>query len=221
MDDFNLDDARARFPLPEGIADEVMNREMLGEAMGVSENTLTKWLARGMPCLEQGGNGREYRFQLSDCYAWRMAWEDDKRQARERARAAAAQLALHFRNDAEDAEGGAPVLTAKEIAEQSIADIKRSQAAELRGELVKTERVRRVFEGALERVRRNLITVPDFCEREFSLTPDQVQRLERRAFSVLEALRQDLDDMLNGGAVVRIEPNDGEAETEQAGGLGI
>lgn len=211
MDAIDLEAARGRYPLPEGVEDVVVNRTELARGLDVSENTLTKWLARGMPCLQEGGNGRDYQFQLSDCYAWRMAVLEEDRAAKARAEAAAAQLALHFANDDETPEGEAR-LSPREIKEQAEAHIIRMKAAEMRGELVRVEAVRRTFEQMLDRVRRNMITLPDFCEREFGLTPDQVQALERRAYTVMTDMRRDIETMLAGGAVVDI----GSAEHEPA-----
>lgn len=207
MDTIDLDQARRRFPLPVGVEDVVVNRTELAKGLNVSENTLTKWLARGMPCLQEGGNGRDYQFQLSECFAWRMAVQEQDRAAKARAEAAANQLAMHFANDDDTPEEEAR-LTPREIKEQSEAHIIRMKAAEMRGELVRVEAVRRVFERMLDRVRRNMITLPDFCEREFGLSPDQVQALERRAYTVMTDMRRDIEQGLAGGDVVELTGED-------------
>lgn len=203
---------KRRFPLPPEVEDQVVNRTQLAKALNASEPTLSKWLAKGMPCIQEGGNGRDYEFQLSDCYAWRMAVLEEDRAAKARADAAAAQLAMQFANDEAIDEAEAR-LSPREVREQSEAQLIRMRAAEARGDLVRTERVRTVFEGMLERVRVTLITMPDFAEREFGLTPAQVEVLERRCFGAMTDLRQMLEELITGGDVVEL---DRRAETRDA-----
>jgi len=154
-----------------------------------------------MPCLQEGGNGRDYEFQLGDCYAWRMARLEADRAEKARADAAAAQLALTFAND-DALDPSEARLSPKEIREQSEAQLLRMKAAEARGDLVRAERVRGLFEEVLERVRVTLITLPDFAEREFGLPPAQVEALERRVFGAMTDLRQELHTLTAAGEVV-------------------
>ncbi|MBL3611465.1 hypothetical protein JMM60_22460, partial [Rhodovulum sulfidophilum] len=56
----DLADLRRLYPLPEGVEDTAMNRAQIARALDVSDNTISKWIAQGMPVLEEGGNGREY-----------------------------------------------------------------------------------------------------------------------------------------------------------------
>lgn len=211
MDDVDLLEARRRFPLPEGVADLVVNRTELAELLDTSENMITDWLGRGMPCLEQGSNGRPYKFQFSDCYAWRESWLEADRQRKETISANVAQMRMGFANDDSLDERDAR-LTPKEIKEQSEAHLLRMRAAEMRGELVRVDRVAATAQQMLERVRRTIITLPDFAEREFGLNPDQVQKLERRGFAVLSDMRRDLEDLLAGGDVVDLDGGDEAAD---------
>lgn len=202
METFDLEQALAEYPLPEGVSNEVVNRTQLARALNTSENTLSKWLSRGMPCLEEGGNGKDYEFQLSHCYAWRMARDAAERETRDRADEAAAQLAMHFGNDELQGDASEARLTPREIREQSEAHIVRMKAAQMRGDLIVASKVRAGVEEMLERVRRNIITLPDFAEREFGLNPDQVQALETRGFQVLLNMRRDIEELLGVGEVV-------------------
>lgn len=52
-----------RFPLPAGVADAVLNKSQLARALAVSEPTIDRWVADGMPVLSAGTNGRSYEFQ--------------------------------------------------------------------------------------------------------------------------------------------------------------
>ena len=112
--EIDLADALRRFPLPEGLEDVVVNRARLAEGLNTSENTVTKWLANGMPCLKDGSNGTPYEFQLSECYAWRMAVLEAEAVADAYAKAQVSQLRMAFLNPGEDDEQ-APQLSAKDM----------------------------------------------------------------------------------------------------------
>ena len=186
--EFDLDAALQRFPLPEGIDDALVNRGTLARALNVSEPSVSRFMDEGMPVRSRGSNGQAYEFQLSECYAWRM-WRDEEKAARLAAGdRAAAQMSLLFRNDGEP-EDDAPVLTAKQIAEEADADYRRQRAAELRGELTRTSKVRELLEDLLVEFRRSITTIPDFCEVEFGLTAAQVDALQRRCDETLESAK--------------------------------
>lgn len=201
MGEFNLDEALARFPLPEGVEDCIVNRTQLGRALNTSENSISKWLLKGLPCLTEGGNGREFEFQLSECYAWRRATQEAERAAKDRAEAAAAQLSLEFLN--EDLTEGAAILSPREIREHAEADLKRNQAAAARGELVKRALVDRLFEDVLIAFRTQITTLVDFAEMEFGLSPDQSEIMQRRCDNALTTARLTLQDTLGAPAEVR------------------
>jgi excisionase family DNA binding protein len=44
-----------------------VTKRQLAEHLQVSEKTVERWMAAGMPCLRQG---RSVRFRVSDCEAW-------------------------------------------------------------------------------------------------------------------------------------------------------
>lgn len=53
----------------------VMTRRELAKAFRVSENTITNWVGRGMPCFYIGrlktcARGSKPRFVFADCLAW-------------------------------------------------------------------------------------------------------------------------------------------------------
>lgn len=203
MDGFDLNDALARFPLPDDVDDLVVNRTQLAKALNTSDNTITKWLGRGMPCEASGSNGQGYEFQLSHCYAWRMATLEAEGEARRRADAAAAQLALSFMNpDEEDADQAA--LTPRQIREFAEADMQRNRAAELRGELVRAARVRELFEDVLVAFRTQVMTLVDFAEREFALDPKQVDALQKRTDQALLDARARIEATIPRGEVAQM-----------------
>lgn len=189
---FQLEEALRRFPLPEGQTDMTVNRRQCATALDVSEPMITRYLEQGLPVLSRGANGQAYEFRLSEVYAWKMHRDAEARKQDEAAERAAMQMRLLFRNEDEDAEA-AGVLTATEIAQEADADYKRNKAAELRGELTRVGRVREVFEDVLVEFRNQVTTLVDFAEMEFSLKPDQVEKMQRRCDAALVAARQNLD----------------------------
>lgn len=200
MDDLDLEKLTAAHPLPDGVEDVVVNRTQLGIALSVSENTISKYISQGLPVLTVGGNGKEYEFQLSDCYAWRCARDEDARTQKSAGDHAAAQLALTFRNHDDSETAPSSELTAKQIIEEAEADYKYQRAAEQRGELVRASRVRDLFEDTLVEFRTTITTVVDFAEMEFGLKPDQVDKLERRCNNALVQARVNLGKLTALGA---------------------
>ncbi|WP_237400491.1 terminase small subunit [Rhodovulum visakhapatnamense] len=200
MPEIDTADLRRRYPLPEGVEDAPMNRAQIARALNVSDNTITKWIAQGLPVLEEGGNGREYAFSPADCYAWRMHRDAETRAAKSAADTAAAQLAMAFRNLDEDDANAAAGLTARQIAEEAEADYKYQRAAEQRGELTRTARVRDLFEDMLVEFRRTVTTLVDYCEMEFSLDPEETAKLESRCDGALMRARSNLEIAIGRGA---------------------
>ena len=44
-------------------------KRQLAAHLQVSEKTVERWMAAGMPCL-RGGRGRTIRFQVRECESW-------------------------------------------------------------------------------------------------------------------------------------------------------
>jgi phage terminase Nu1 subunit (DNA packaging protein) len=198
---FDLEKAVARFALPDGVQDAVVNRTQLGIALQVSENTVTKYVQAGMPAIQEGANGREWQFQLSECYAWRMWRDEEQRLRRAKSDEAAQQLSLLFRNADEDDHG--PALTARQIEEESSAEIRRLEAARRRGDLVQAARMRALLEDLLVQFKTSIMTLTDFAEMEFDLTAEQVAKLEDRAAQTLLQARAEIEasELQKNGAI--------------------
>ncbi|NVK57316.1 MAG: hypothetical protein HWE26_17065 [Alteromonadaceae bacterium] len=200
---FDIEEALRRFPLPDGQQDMTVNRRQCATALDVSEPMITRYLEQGLPVLSRGSNGQAYEFQLSEVYAWKM-WRDDATRAQDAAaEQAAMQMRLLFRNDDED-DPAAQVLTAQQIAQEADADYKRNRAAELRGELARVSRVRDLIEEMLIEFRSQITTLVDFAEMEFSLEPDQVEKMQKRCDSVLVSTRHNFQRAFPVGAVSQI-----------------
>ena len=196
------------YPLPDGVEDDVLNRDRLGKSLNVSQPTLSSWIDQGMPVSKQGSNGKEYEFIFSHCYAWRL-WRDEREiQKRLNASERDAQRAMLFRNDDED-DPNANALTAKEISENSRAAMDSMLAAQRRGELVRTDRLEGVFQSLMITVRNTMQAAPDWLEEEFGLSPAQVEKTEAYFDGLLKELRRQIaDEQLPAGRVVKLRESD-------------
>ena len=184
------------YPLPEGVEDVVMNRQQIAHAMNTSEVSITAWVNKGMPVLSRGGNGTAYEFQPSHCWAWRMHDKEVDAKAREAADNAAAQMRLAFQNLDDDQADDQRHLTPKQVSEIAEADYKRNRAAELRGDLVRVDRVRALQERQLNDFRQAAMALPDFAEQEFGLTPAQAEKMQRRCEAMLGEVSLTLRQLL-------------------------
>ncbi|AUQ99343.1 hypothetical protein [Phaeobacter inhibens] len=182
----------SRYPLPDGIDDEVYNIQLMAKAMNTSTVTVNKWIDAGMPVENPGGNGRSYELRFSHCYAWRK-WREGKDQAAVKAKASsAAQKAMLFVGEGDEAAAD-NTLSAKEVREWSEAVILRDKAALQRGDLVKRGDVQDIMEKLLGTVRRTITNMPDWLEQEFSLSPRQADKAQTYADGLLDELRLQLE----------------------------
>lgn len=190
---FDLEKALRRWPLPDGIEDRSLNMGQCAKALDVSVPMITRYLDHGLPVLERGSNGQAYKFQASEVWAWKQTRDADQAAEKAAADRAAAQMALEFRNpDDDDRDPDRPVMSAKEIMEESKADYEWNKARELRGDLVRADKVRRLFETVLAEARTQFVSLVDFAEMEFGLTPDQVRTLQTRVDGTLLQMRREL-----------------------------
>lgn len=57
----------------------IVNRQQLGESIGVSLPTIDAWVREGMPVVQRGGRGVAWEFDLAACVQW--YGEKQRRQA--------------------------------------------------------------------------------------------------------------------------------------------
>jgi len=132
-----------------------------------------------------------------------MAFVEAETIEQKRDEEAAAQTAMLFINDERSDESS--TMSPKEARAHAEAQLMVMRAGELRGELIRRERVRAVIEDMLDRIRTSVLTLPDYAEREFGLSPDQVQKLERRGASVLTEMRSNLEELSAPGQVLDLQ----------------
>lgn len=118
---------------------EALTKAELATALGVSVQTVTAWLQRGLPTVSRPGTSdRSYRFRLADVVAWRVAQE-------------AARHDAGAETDLEEAK------RRKAVAEAELAEM---QAAQQAGRLLAREAVDAAVVGAFARVRARLLAIP-------------------------------------------------------------
>lgn len=195
----------ARYPLPDGVTDDgaPLTRAQLATAFGVSANTITDWIAKGMPALSSGQNGVAYEFRLAHCWAWRQARDEHARAAKQRGDKLAAQAALAFRNLDDDQAEDEAALTADDLRKWSEAEYHRNRVAEQRGDLLRADRMRALIEDMIVTFGAAMDNLPDFAEMSFGLSAPQVAQLQNYCDELrLEVRRQVEGRVSQGGAVV-------------------
>ncbi|MEJ6845107.1 terminase small subunit [Sinorhizobium fredii] len=164
-----------RYPLPEGVEDCVMSREELAETLQVSLNTVSSWLSKGMPMLQEGGPGKSYELQLSACFAWRQAQKADEDLRSERVRRA--QQAMRLALVGGSAGDTMEALDPKTRREIMAAQIEQERFQRERNQLMRRDDVRDTMELVYGIIRDRMNAAPDVIERKNALEPKLVQEL--------------------------------------------
>lgn len=172
----DIDALVARYPLPDGVPDAVLNREEMGEALGVSLNTITSWMNAGMPVQAEGRNGKPYELRLSHCFAWNEARRRDEELRSSAARDAisAMRLALVGGKSGDSIEA----LDPKQRREILTAQLAHEQLELARSRLLRREDVQELLETLMSVIRDGLDVAPDRIERlEPTLPPKAINAL--------------------------------------------
>ncbi len=177
----------ARHPLPEGVADAVVNKTLLCDALDVSPTTLSNWIRAGLPYESAGTNGRSYEFRLSLAFAWAADRRDREDQARQFATDQARQLRLALSGDnSAEAETRAR-LSPKE--QRELIDVERAwmMAAQARGDLIRAAEVTGGLAAAFAAIRDSLDALPDMLARELDLPGQGIEVAERICDEALQS----------------------------------
>ncbi|WP_299145989.1 terminase small subunit [uncultured Tateyamaria sp.] len=177
----------------------------LAGVFGVSTNTVKSWLTQAegrMPCVERGGNGREYVLRLSWCYAWRQHQDAEKK---DRAQNLARLQGTLFGIEDDQADQG---LSPKQVREVAEARIKYAEAARVLGTLTEMDGVYALFEQVFVKMRDSAMGASDRLERELGLTAPQARQVDRAMEEMLSSLIEELQDSVIGtGFEANLEMN--------------
>lgn len=193
-----------RFPLPSAVADAVVNKTLLCDALDVSPTTLSAWIRSGLPFETAGTNGRSYEFRLSLAFAWaaeRKAREDAGRQ---RAESAAAQLRLALLG--EDGGGAEDRARLSPREQRDLIDVERAwmAAAEARRDLIRRRDVTVGISEVWSGLRDRLDALPDMIARRLDLTGEEIEAVEQ----VCDGLLAEAVEVVRG--IIGDDGEDGE-----------
>ncbi|WP_054463778.1 hypothetical protein [Phaeobacter sp. 11ANDIMAR09] len=189
----------AKYPMPKGVPDAEVNKNLLGAALDVSTTTIDKWLvlpeAERIPFVERGTNGRSYVFRLSVAYAWRMARDAQDAATRQHAEDATAQLRMELLGGSIQDLGRA-ALSPKEQEQALKVEKEWILAAAARREFLRASDVAQAFEASFVAIRDGLDAAPDRLARELNLPPAAVEVIQEILDDVLHGARTGVDEGL-------------------------
>lgn len=188
------------------VVEPLLNRAQIASIFNVSENTIDKWRAKGMPVETEGGNGRAYEFKASACRDWYT--ENQARQAAEKQEADAfvAQQRMAFLGvDRKDEKAGLTPAAMRELAQ---AELVWMQAAEKRRSLVQVDEIIELLDLIFSEVRAGLDGQPDWLEREFALSGTDVERVISYNDEILTGIKTKIEGAALGDAAGVIDPLD-------------
>lgn len=170
-----------------GGGEPLLNRAQIAQIFNVSENTIDKWRSKGMPVEVEGGNGVAYGFLFSECKAW---FDETQARAAAEKRAAddfVAQQRMAFLGiDKQDQKAGLSPAQMRELAQ---AELVWMQAAERRRSLVQVDEIVELLDLVFSEVRAGLDGQPDWLEREFPLSGEDVERVVCYNDEVLRSIK--------------------------------
>ena len=177
----------AKYPLPAGVPDNVLNRTDLADFFGVSANTIGAWISAGMPVESQGTNGQAYEFLPSKCWAWKSARDRSEAAARSAAQDTIAAMRLALTGG--KAGDTIDALSPKEKQEAIAAAREHETFKRHRNELMVRADVEDLLENMFLLIRDASNTMPDALERANVIAGDDVETVIRLGDEMLEALR--------------------------------
>lgn len=182
--------------------DPLLNRQQIASIFSVSENTINKWLSKGMPCETEGGNGRAYEFSAAACRAWFGEVQAAAAAEKQAADDFVAQQRMDFLGvDRKDQKAA---LTPAQIRELAQAELVWMQAAKARRSLVLVDEMVELVDLICTEFRAGLENQPDWLEREFGLSGPDVERVIAYNDGILKAIKTKIEVAALGpdGAVV-------------------
>lgn len=184
----------------------LLNRQETAEMFGVSLPTLDAWIRAGMPVEKGGSNGKPYEIDPHKVKVWReglRAAEEEQEQDRKR-RLAELQAEL-------DLEGGTvegvDALPFDARQKYYASERERMKVAELRGELMRTDRVRGVLERLFVGLSDQLQSLPDYLERRCDMSPADAEKLAEAIGDYQERMAADIRSLFQGTAAQEDETN--------------
>lgn len=167
MTDTDINALVARYPLPDGVPDAVLNKQELADFFGVSLPTLSAWISDGMPAISEGTNGRQWEFQASAAYAWKCGREEGERVKTTQAQAAIAAMRLALIGG----KSGNSIQSLAPKERQQLYDVEASyeKLKRERNQSLDRDEVNLVLTDLLRMIRDGISSLPDSLERRVNL----------------------------------------------------
>jgi len=188
--------------------DPLLNRQQIASIFNVSENTINKWLAKGMPCENEGGNGRAYEFNATACRAWYGNTQATAAAEKKAADDYVAQQRMAFLGVKKNDEKAG--LTPAQMRELAQAELVWMQAAERRGSLVQVDEIVDLLDLVCSEFRVGLDGLPDWLEREFALGGEDVERVVSYGDEILKSVATAIKAVGLSADTSVVDPLDGE-----------
>lgn len=169
----------------------LLNRAQIAQIFNVSENTIDKWRSKGMPVEVEGGNGVAYGFLFSRCKAWFEETQARAAAEKQQADDFVAQQRMEFLGIKKDDQKAG--LTPAQMRELAQAELFWMQAAERRRSLVQVDEIVELLDTVFSEVRAGLDGQPDWLEREFSLSGEDVERVVSYNDEVLRSIKSAIE----------------------------
>lgn len=190
-----LTELRKRFPLPDGVPDATINKKEIAAFLATTTVTLDSWLSQGLPALERGTNGREWKFRAADVWAWKCS--RDAQEVADSDTAArtiqAMRLALIGGGTGKSIDGLSPRDKREVIATQ----MEHEKFQRERNELLRREDVRDAFEIVFSAIRDGLDALPDELHRELSLSPGHIEQASLICDRILAGVKNGIEQFFN------------------------
>lgn len=167
MTDLEIAEIVARFPLPDGVPDVVLNKRDLSDFLAVSLPTLDAWISAGMPAISEGTNGRSWEFQASAAWAWKCARDEGERIKSTEAQAAIAAMRLALVGG----KAGSSIQSLPPKERQQLYDVEAAyeKLKRERNQSLDRDEVTSAMTDLLRIVRDSLSMLPDTLERKIGL----------------------------------------------------
>ena len=149
------------------------NKADVARFMGVSVNTVTQWVGKGLPYIQKGGAGKSWVFDMPEVVAWREE-----------------QIALAAVGDTASLDID-EARRRKLAAEAALAEI---EVSKKRGEVVEIEAVADAVGDDYANVRAKLLSLPTKAAPQLAIIEDSAEAqgvLEKLVHEALEELTAD------------------------------
>lgn len=185
------------------VLEPCLNRGQIAQCFNVSENTINKWIGKGMPVETEGGNGVAYEFLFSACQIWFNEAQASAAAEKAAANDFVAQKRMELLGvEKNDARAGFTPAQMRELAQ---AELVWMQAAKQRGALVAADEMVELLDTVFTEMRAGLDGQPDWLEREFGLSGEQVATVIKYNDGILKAIQRGIK-----GAVLSVVDADND-----------